>query len=141
MAQAWLMGRFHRLASRPEVIVDVAHNPEAGEFLAKRLRENSCSGRTFGVVGMLKDKDIANTLKPLTSLISVWYLADLNTPRGATAQLLKQQLGDFGEFSCYTHVSVIEAYNHALSDSATDDRIIVFGSFYTVAEIYKSRVI
>jgi dihydrofolate synthase/folylpolyglutamate synthase len=141
LAQAWLMGRFHRLASKPEVIVDVAHNPEAGEFLAKRLREKSGSGRTFGVVGMLKDKDIANTLKPLTSLISVWYLADLNNPRGATAQLLKQQLEDFGEFSCYTHVSVIEAYNHALSDSATDDRIIVFGSFYTVAEIYKSKVI
>jgi dihydrofolate synthase / folylpolyglutamate synthase len=140
LANAKLMGRYHILASNPEIIVDVAHNPESGGLLAKRLRDNPGIGRTFAVVGMLKDKDITNTLKPFTGLVSTWYLTDLNNPRGATAELLKQQLGAFEKNLCYTHASVIEAYNHALSNSATDDRIIVFGSFYTVTEIYKSRV-
>lgn len=138
LAQAELMGRFQQLRSNPEVIVDVAHNPESGAFLARQLREKHCSGRIFAVVGMLKDKDIYNTLYPLSDLISDWYVTDLDNPRGAKAEYLKQQIQAFTKKSCYTHGSVLEAYNHALSSSATADRIIVFGSFYTVAEIYKS---
>lgn len=134
---AFIAGRFQRFAKPVSTILDVAHNPESAEYLAQRLEAEPCLGRTLAVVGMLQDKDIASTLKPLISQIDVWYLADLTGSRAAKAQNLQEILAKLEQKSCYTHESVLGAYEHAVKECAAEDRIIVFGSFYTVSDVLK----
>ncbi len=133
----FIPGRFQRFTKPTTTILDVAHNPESAEYLAQKLATEPCSGKTLAVVGMLHDKDIASTLKPLISQIDVWYLADLTGSRAAKAEGLGEILAKLGQKSCYTHKSVIKAYEQAVKDCTVDDRIVVFGSFYTVSDVLK----
>lgn len=133
-----LIGRFQRFSDPVEVIVDVAHNPQSSEYLAKQLTKKYCGGKTLAVIGMLKDKDLKNTLKPMLKVVDAWYLADLQGPRAAKAKELQEVLQTYNE-SCYTHADVIAAYRHAILDSKPEDRIVVFGSFYTVGDVLKHR--
>ncbi|MGY3865006.1 bifunctional tetrahydrofolate synthase/dihydrofolate synthase [Aeromonas bivalvium] len=132
LANARLAGRMQRLQSEPLVIVDVAHNPHSAAYLASQLRQIPCQGRRLAVVGMLKDKDMAGSLAELDGLIDHWYLASLTGPRGATAALLADALGQDGAAQ---YDAVSEAYRQALADASPSDMVIVFGSFYTVADI------
>ncbi|MGY3868880.1 bifunctional tetrahydrofolate synthase/dihydrofolate synthase [Aeromonas crassostreae] len=132
LANARLAGRMQRLQHEPLVIVDVAHNPHSAAYLASQLRQIPCQGRRLAVVGMLKDKDMAGSLAELDGLIDHWYLASLTGPRGATAALLADALGQDGAAQ---YDAVSEAYRQALADASPSDMVIVFGSFYTVADI------
>ncbi|WP_162625829.1 bifunctional tetrahydrofolate synthase/dihydrofolate synthase [Aeromonas bivalvium] len=132
LANARLAGRMQRLQNEPLVIVDVAHNPHSAAYLASQLRQIPCQGRRLAVVGMLKDKDMAGSLAELDGLIDRWYLASLSGPRGATAALLADALGQAGAAQ---YDAVSEAYRQALADASPSDMVIVFGSFYTVADI------
>ncbi len=134
---AFIPGRFQHFAKPVTTILDVAHNPESAEYLARKLEAEPCTGRTLAVVGMLQDKDIVSTLKPLISQIDAWYLADLTGSRAAKAQSLQEILAKLEQKSCYTYESVLSAYEHAVKDCAPEDRIIVFGSFYTVGDVLK----
>ena len=123
------------------IILDVAHNPAAACFLAKQLAQCKFTGKIHAILGMLKDKDIAGTIKPMLDLIDTWYLADLHVPRGASAEDLSNVLkkfpacaGNDGE-QLQTFTSVSDAYVKAVANCTQNDKIIVFGSFYTVAEI------
>ncbi|MGL5974620.1 MAG: glutamate ligase domain-containing protein, partial [Aeromonas sobria] len=134
LANARLAGRMQRLQSAPLVIVDVAHNPHSAAYLASQLRQMPCAGVRRAVVGMLKDKDMAGSLAELDGLIGQWYLASLTGPRAATAEQLAIALGaGKGPVHCFDEVS--GAYQAALAASSPDDMVIVFGSFYTVADI------
>ncbi|WP_172953962.1 bifunctional tetrahydrofolate synthase/dihydrofolate synthase [Aeromonas sp. CU5] len=134
LANARLAGRMQRLQSAPLVIVDVAHNPHSAAYLAAQLRQMPCAGVRRAVVGMLKDKDMAGSLAELDGLIGQWYLASLTGPRAATATQLAAALGEGkGPVHCFDEVS--GAYQTALAASTPDDMVIVFGSFYTVADI------
>ena len=84
---------------------------------------------------MLKDKDIANTFKAMRKLIDVWYVGSLPERRGAEADFLMQSLYELKQKICYNHDTVVDAFNHALKDYHKNDRIIVFGSFHTVAAV------
>ncbi|SIR36839.1 dihydrofolate synthase / folylpolyglutamate synthase [Aeromonas sp. RU39B] len=131
LASAQLAGRMQKLQDSPLVYVDVAHNPHSAAYLATRLRDIPCRGVRRAVVGMLKDKDMAGSLVQLSGLISEWHLAPLGGPRGATAEQLMVALGE--EATC--HGSVAEAYRSVLAQSGPLDMVIVFGSFYTVADV------
>lgn len=133
----FLPGRFQCLTDERNIILDVAHNPEAAAFLAMKIASIPYEGRTLAVLGMLKDKDILSTLRPMLHLIDTWYFGDLNVPRGAKAEHLKKYLRDLSKQQCYTYKSISEAYNQAVANCTKKDRILVFGSFYTVAEILK----
>ncbi|MFM5843519.1 bifunctional tetrahydrofolate synthase/dihydrofolate synthase [Aeromonas sanarellii] len=133
LANARLAGRMQRLQSDPAVIVDVAHNPHSAAYLASQLRLLPCKGKRRAVVGMLKDKDMAGSLKELQGLVDGWYLASLHGPRAATAAQLAAALGEQGPAAQFESVS--EAYEAALAASSPDDMVIVFGSFYTVADV------
>ncbi|MGS3143500.1 bifunctional tetrahydrofolate synthase/dihydrofolate synthase [Aeromonas sanarellii] len=133
LANACLAGRMQRLQSDPAVIVDVAHNPHSAAYLASQLRLHPCKGKRRAVVGMLKDKDMAGSLKELQGLVDGWYLASLHGPRAATAAQLAAALGEQGPAAQFESVS--EAYEAALAVSSPDDMVIVFGSFYTVADV------
>jgi dihydrofolate synthase/folylpolyglutamate synthase len=133
---AFLPARFQRIDN---CIFDVAHNPHAAEWLANKLHQNPVSGRTFAVVGMLADKDIPGTLRSLLPAITEWYVGDLTGPRAAKGEVLKNALEEMGVTRCFNHPSVIHAYQAAQCVAGEQDRIVIFGSFYTIIEILKSR--
>ena len=130
-----LLGRFYQVSQNPDIILDVAHNPQAALSLANNLKNNKAKGRTLGVFSMLADKDIAQVVSALVPYISVWYLADNHNARGATAEELTKHLqlqaknGQTKAFNC-----VADALRAAFIEATKNDRIIVFGSFYTVAD-------
>lgn len=134
LASARLAGRMQRLQDEPLVIVDVAHNPHSAAYLASQLRQIPGKGKRRAVVGMLKDKDMAGSLAELDGLIDHWFLASLTGPRAATAEQLVAALGD-GQGPAATFDGVSAAYWAALAASSPDDMVIVFGSFYTVADV------
>ena len=133
-----LPGRFQVLPGRPTVILDVAHNPAAVGVLAQQLGNMGRFRQTHAVFGMLKDKDIASVVGLMTSLVDTWRLGSIDAARGASAEelllhLTKLNLGR--QATCYPSIAL--AYDAACRAASQDDRIIVFGSFYTVAEVIK----
>lgn len=133
-----LPGRFQQVASSPQVILDVAHNPHAAIALADNLTHAPCSGRTIAVFGMLADKDIAGVIEVLQSQIDVWYLSDIQHPRGAAADQLAENLRRIAPASSlHLYRDITMAYRQACNDAAENDRIIVFGSFFTVADVMR----
>ena len=125
-------GRTEWLDTVPATLMDVGHNPLAARYLASVLSEHQ-QGKIKAVVGMLADKDIENTLKPLKTVVDTWYLADLNVPRGATAETLAGYLAEQDTIYCFDNVE--DAYKMATTQSRQQDTILVFGSFFTVAEV------
>ena len=133
---AQVPGRFQRIARAPEIILDVAHNPEAARALAATLREQPVTGRTLAVVGMLADKDAAAVFAALRDEVDAWWTCTPASPRAleaaALAAVLRAQAGA-------APVSVQPDVNAALAEARSaareDDRILVFGSFYTVAAV------
>jgi dihydrofolate synthase / folylpolyglutamate synthase len=135
-----LAGRFQVLPGRPMLILDVAHNPHAARSLAKNLASMPPCAKTYAVCGMLKDKDVAGVVQALNAHIDVWLLGGIDAPRGASAEELAnilQQAVVGGTMQTFT--TVTDALNHACNVAGENDRIIAFGSFYTVAEAMRAK--
>jgi len=118
---AWLPGRVQRL-------LDVAHNPHAVESLREALQAGPVEGRTFALLGMLKDKDFPTVIEVLDELVDEWHYASLKGERGLPADAL-----DRCRPGC-THGSVAEGIARLGEKLRPGDRVVVFGSFHTVAE-------
>lgn len=134
-----LPGRFQIVRERPTVVLDVAHNPQAVAGLAASLDAMPGFRRTIAVVGMLADKDIGGALGALAGKIDLWLLAGLDVPRGAPVDTLAGVVADGrlgGAVECFASPS--EAWAHAAKLGGEDDRILVFGSFYTVAAVMRA---
>jgi dihydrofolate synthase / folylpolyglutamate synthase len=135
-----LTGRFHQIHTKPEILVDVAHNPHAAKSLVHNLRTKPCSGRTLAVFAMLADKDIDGVIDAVTSEIDAWYLADIHSARAATVKDLQKILdGHANKKPVQMFPDVATALATACKDADKNDRIIVFGSFYTVADAIASN--
>ncbi len=132
-------GRMQVLPGRPVVVLDVAHNPHAARALNDALGTMGFHQNTFAVFGMLKDKDIDAVIDILKGRVDFWCIAGLESAvgeRGATVELLAGKLDTHGLAGKYSrHVSITGAYAAAREKAGENDRILVFGSFYTVAEI------
>lgn len=136
LAQVELPGRFQVLPGRPSVVLDVAHNPQAAAILAQNLGDMGFYEQTYAVFGMLRDKDATGVCRALKERISAWFVADLSVPRGADAGAIAEALsgaGVSGEVSRFK--SPREAYAAARKRAGENDRIVVFGSFHTVADV------
>ena len=134
-----LPGRFQVIPGRPVIVLDVAHNPQAVAGLADNLGDMGFFEKTIAVVGMLGDKDISGALAALTGKIDVWMLADLSVPRGAFAGVLASAVADGklgGDVECFS--SPQEAFTAAAKRAGENDRILIFGSFYTVAAVLQA---
>ena len=139
LVEVQLAGRFQFVPGRPQLILDVAHNPHAALSLAHNLA-NLPPAKTFAVFSMLKDKDIAGVVRAMDAQINVWLVAGIDAPRGATTSELAQVLeneGVRGEVKPF--VSIAHALNEASNRAGENDRIAAFGSFYTVAEVMQVR--
>jgi dihydrofolate synthase / folylpolyglutamate synthase len=134
MIETELPGRFQVIPGKPAIVLDVGHNPQAIKVLADNLSSMGFFDRTYAVLGMLNDKDIVGALLPLKGKVAVWHLATLTGPRGTSAETLAGivvEMGLGGEVVC--HASPQAAMQAAKGQAAESDRIIAFGSFYTVA--------
>jgi dihydrofolate synthase/folylpolyglutamate synthase len=130
LSKVSLPGRFQVIDDQPVKILDVAHNPQGAKVLAENLARFPCSGQTRAVFAMMADKDIPAVIETMSGLVDSWYLASLPVPRAATARQLDDFLGG-QKTQIFDDVRV--ALRTAVNDSDPDDRIVVFGSFYTVA--------
>ncbi len=131
-----LPGRFQIIRQQPAVIVDVAHNPQAAASLVSQLRAHDCAGRTYAVVAMLADKPATDVIQLLSSEIDCWYTAGLESvPRGLSARQMADAVEQLtSDVKLCAASTVAGACDQALAAAAIDDRVIIFGSFYTVAE-------
>lgn len=138
MKKLSLPGRFQKTTVDNKcVIYDVAHNPAAAIQLARRLaQEETCNtSRTLAVMAVMSDKDHDAMFEPLLGVIDHWYLGDLpNIPRAARARDLSVLLNR-NQCSYDIESTIENAFHKASSVAGERDRIVVFGSFYTVATI------
>ncbi|KEY90166.1 bifunctional protein folC [Candidatus Photodesmus katoptron] len=130
---AKLLGRMQLLSSNPTILLDVAHNPHAAEYLSKWIQKSYSSCQIHIVVAMLRDKDVKGTLDMLKFSKQKWYPASLTTERAAFVDELCLHLPNFeGKYSNPT-----EAFKAAFRSVKIKDMILVLGSFYTVGEILR----
>ncbi|MFG0379613.1 bifunctional tetrahydrofolate synthase/dihydrofolate synthase [Pseudomonas sp. zbq_18] len=115
------------------LLLDVGHNPHAAEYLAVRLAARPVSGRRLAVFGLLADKDLHGVLAPLQFEVQDWAVAPLATPRTRPAGELEAALRNLGA-SVQGCGSVAEALLVQCGRANEGDEILVFGSFYCVAE-------
>lgn len=129
-----LPGRFQKILNKPQVIVDVAHNPHAALYLSNNLKNLNIDNtqKIFAIVGMLKHKDIKNTLLPLLKYVDFWNCAPINTKKTADAHQITQNIPI--KSSCIYN-TISDAFDHVYKICNKQDIILVFGSFFTVSEI------
>jgi dihydrofolate synthase / folylpolyglutamate synthase len=128
-----LPGRFEVFPGPFSLIFDVAHNPEAARALAENLARYAAGrGRTLAVFSMLRDKDIGGVAGILAPQVAEWFYAPLDVGRGATGDELAASLAALGVVA-HGHPDLLAALAAAGGAARPGDRILVFGSFYTVA--------
>ncbi|WP_371377382.1 bifunctional tetrahydrofolate synthase/dihydrofolate synthase [Thalassotalea aquiviva] len=130
-------GRTEVIKQSPLVVLDVGHNPHAARYLNDFVKRQN-KAKVLAVCGMLVDKDIKSVLREMLDCIDHWYVGSLPTPRGASSTVMAQTLADLGK-SCNHFDNISEAYKIALEHANNNDMILVFGSFFTVAEVKKSQ--
>lgn len=137
-----LPGRFQLLASEVPCIYDVAHNPHAAAALTQSLQTRPVKGRTRMVFGAMADKDIGLIVDELSAVVDQWYLAAPKIGRAAQSEQMTTILREQGisEDNMAWYGSVMKAVNAAQAEAADDDRVVVCGSFYTVAEALPAHV-
>lgn len=128
-------GRFQVLPGRPVTVLDVGHNPHAARALRSSLIALPYAEKRMAVFSMLADKDIDAVLEIIKDQFDCWLIAPLALPRGMTVQALQQKFIQHNITAVTAYPDVKEAYQAALSEAGENDRIVVFGSFHTVAEI------
>jgi dihydrofolate synthase/folylpolyglutamate synthase len=141
-----LPGRFQVLPGRPTVILDVAHNPHAASALNQNLGNMGFHPYTFAVFGSMHDKDIDGVLAAMAEHVDHWCLTDLPSPRAASAselagkvQMMLSNREDGADRSVAIFADPAAAFANATSRAGENDRIVVFGSFLTVAGVMAAR--
>lgn len=142
LAMVELPGRFQIVPGEPALVLDVAHNPHAVAALAANLDAMGYYPLTHGVCGAMADKDLPAMLQKLDPLVDRWYFTNLPTPRAATAMALEDVWRSVSvpraaslQVHCNRYASPREAFEAAVAAADPTDRIVVFGSFYTVGGV------
>lgn len=115
------------------LLLDVGHNPHAADYLAQRLQSRPVSGKRRAVFGLLADKDLPGVVAPLLGEVDEWAVAPLATPRSRPAQALADHLQGLGAVVTL-HPDVHAALDAQCERAAEGDEILLFGSFFCVAE-------
>ena len=138
LALVELPGRFQIVPGQPALVLDVAHNPHSVAALAANLDAMGFFPTTHAVFGAMADKDLAPMLKKMGPLVDRWYFTDLPTPRASAAAALIESWRaqeTRRDVAASTHAAPMEALRAAVAAADPADRIVVFGSFYTVGGV------
>ncbi|MGB6097125.1 MAG: bifunctional tetrahydrofolate synthase/dihydrofolate synthase [Comamonas thiooxydans] len=140
-----LPGRFQIVPGQPTLVLDVAHNPHSVAALTANLDAMGYFPTTHAVFGAMADKDWEPMLTKVGPLVDRWYFTDLPTPRADSAENLKaklQQLQAQGvirkDVSMQTFANPQQALDAAVAATEAADRIVVFGSFFTVGGVLQN---
>ena len=136
-----LPGRFQIIPGQPTLVLDVAHNPHSVAALTANLDAMGFFPTTHAVFGAMADKDLTPMFSKIGPLINKWYFTDLPTPRAASAQDLRamwltqpKQVSE--DVQCFA--DPMTALQAAIDAADPADRIVVFGSFYTVGGVLQN---
>ena len=143
LAMVELTGRFQIVPGEPVLVLDVAHNPHSVAALAANLDAMGFYPTTHAVFGAMADKDLDSMLKKLLPLVDAWYFTDLPLPRACTAQQLAADwaaLNTRKDVRSSVHESPQKALDAAILAADPTDRILVFGSFYTVGGVLQQGI-
>jgi dihydrofolate synthase/folylpolyglutamate synthase len=145
LRQVQVPGRFQRIglprsvspqmAVEVDIYLDVAHNPQGARALAASLDELSRTGALLAVFGLLADKDAAGVIAPLCGQVDAWFVGRPLCQRGCDPQALLRELQHQGCSKAQGFAQIAQAFAAARQAARPGDRILVFGSFYTVAEV------
>jgi dihydrofolate synthase/folylpolyglutamate synthase len=139
-AEVAVAGRCQVLPGRPQIVLDVAHNPHAAAALAASLGDMGFARTTWAVFGMMADKDIAGVVGAMKARVDRWLPCGLPGPRAAGAAQLAAVIEKVGAGDtapvCFPTPAAALAY--AQENAEADDRILAFGSFLTVADVMRS---
>lgn len=138
LARVRLPGRFQVVPGPVEWILDVAHNPPAAAVLADNLRARPRAGRTRAILGLLADKDAAGVIQALAGVIDDWCAVTLAGPRGRPGAELADLLRAAGARASVAH-DIPEACRLTQTAAQPGDRIVVSGSFHTVAPVLAAQ--
>ena len=143
LAMVALTGRFQIVPGEPILVLDVAHNPHSVAALAANLDAMGFYPCTHAVFGAMADKDLPSMLKKVLPMVDAWYFTDLPLPRATTAAQLQdhwQQMNTRQDVKASQHGSPQKALEAAITAAGPTDRILVFGSFYTVGGVLQSGI-
>ena len=143
LAMVELPGRFQIVPGQPVLVLDVAHNPHSVAALAVNLDAMGFYPTTHAVLGAMADKDLLPMLQRVNPMIDRWYFTDLPVPRAAKAQDLQaawQSQNTRADTASSVHADPMQALQAAMAAADPADRIVVFGSFYTVGGVLKDGI-
>jgi len=147
LAMVELPGRFQIVPGQPTLVLDVAHNPHSVAALTANLDAMGFYPRTHAVLGAMADKDLGPMLARIAPLVDHWYFTDLPTPRAESAaglqarwEALRAQAPDRREITSAVFGSPLQALQAAVEAADPADRIVVFGSFFTVGGVLQDGV-
>jgi len=139
-AEPFLAGRLQHLASKPDLVVDVGHNPQAARELARWLDRHPVAGVTHAVFGALADKDVESVVAALGTRVDRWHVAGLvdESPRGETSVRLAGRVrATLPQAWIREYPDIPAALVAARADAVAKDRILAFGSFHVVAPVLR----
>ena len=143
LALVELPGRFQVVPGQPALVLDVAHNPHSVAALALNLDAMGFFPTTHAVFGAMADKDLAPMLARMDPVIDRWYFTDLPTARAASGAQLQadwQAHPHRKQATSATYASPMAALRAAAAAATPTDRIVVFGSFYTVGGVLEHGI-
>ncbi|MDP3759643.1 MAG: bifunctional tetrahydrofolate synthase/dihydrofolate synthase [Ramlibacter sp.] len=143
LALVELPGRFQIVPGQPALVLDVAHNPHSVAALAANLDAMGFYPTTHAVFGAMADKDLGSMFRKMGPLVDRWYFTDLATPRASAAAALIERWRaqeTRRDVAASTHGAPMEALRAAVAAADPADRIVVFGSFYTVGGVLEDGV-
>ena len=117
-------------------LLDVAHNPAAVDKLLKDIDSSSCNGKTISLFSIMSDKDVRAVVQACSGYFSAWFLGDQpGNTRAMGAAELAQILREEGNEMISVSKNIRQAFRRAQTVMADGDRLVVFGSFFTVAAV------
>lgn len=111
------------------IILDVAHNPAAVKTLVETLSKSSM--QTVAIFSALVDKDIIEMIELASKAIKHWYLVPLSSERAIESEVLNKK---FSSSDSTTICQDMESAIHGSLALREVERIVIFGSFYTIAD-------
>ena len=134
LTEMTLPGRMQWLSQSPALLLDVAHNPQSAGYLASQVERIAGNYRRVSVlIGMLKDKDITQSLAAFAPMVQHWHCVSLPGVRGASAEQVQQALPSQAMSTLYNDVA--EAWHLLRPNLAADELLVIFGSFVTVSAV------
>ena len=125
-----------RKPEAPELLIDVAHNPQAAGVLAQWLATHAPDGHNFAAFAALADKDVGGIIAPLATHIAAWCVGGLEaeSPRGrSAAQTRARILAAAPHAQVTVQADMASALDQVASVARAGDRILAFGSFFVAA--------